>query len=580
MDAAHQWTDEQLEGLERLLRAEYTQAAKEARSTLESMLKTYEREREQRLKALDNTSEAREAFDQWCRGQALQQARVASIAEQMSEAAVSANGKALAAVRDMMPMVYSENANRAAFDIDKMLGANTMFDLVDESTVREIMLSGASNSPIIREVPNPVHDRPKDYRWNRQKFTSAITQGILQGESIPNIVKRTSDIFGSNEAAAVRAARTATTGAENAGRISSYRRATDDLGIPMVEEWVATLDMRTRESHRALDGVQVEVGEAFHAEDGDLRYPGDPQGPASEVYNCRCTIRGRIKGFENAHTERWSRLPDGMTYEEWKAAKPETREESYRNMASVVSPQWMEAAPSAAGGASGVVQGTDLLETWHRRADQFDFEIEDVINAQGFDGLPRVVSADEFDAAVRAANGGEGIIMQRIYSAPDQSALNSYRDSLYGGNWYVDCSKGGSAHGQGMYTVSEKGFEVTSAIEGQMRHYQQLYERNGFGSLYYVETMTLDPSANITTKSKLCGEYARMLESQGRGDYSDLLYTLADNEGKRYIGEDVLDLGAYAAARGYDAYSLRDPDSGATYTVVLNRTKLIIKGSE
>lgn len=70
----------------------------------------------------------------------------------------------------------------------------------------------------------------KDLRWNRQRIQSELTQGLLQGESIPEIAKRMQKVTDSNYKSAVRNARTMTTGAENAGRVDSYKRA-EGMGI-------------------------------------------------------------------------------------------------------------------------------------------------------------------------------------------------------------------------------------------------------------------------------------------------------------------------------------------------------------
>ena len=320
-DPAHEWTDERLTELERAMRDEYSQAAEEMRDRLDRALRAYSSEKAQREKAMDNTEEAMKAHREWLRMQAIQQTRMGSMVDQLADAAVNANARAMDMVRDAVPTIYSENANRAAFDVDKAVGYDTKFTLVDESTVRALIGSGVTDSPILREVRVPKVSRPKDYQWNRQEFTSAVTQGILQGESVPDIVKRTRSIFGMNRAAAFRAARTATTSAECAGRVSSYRRA-ERLGIDLTQEWMATLDTRTRDSHRALDGERVAVGEEFS---NGLRFPGDPQGPGREVYNCRCTLVAAVDGIDQSAAARFSRLPDGMSYEEWKAGRDPKR---------------------------------------------------------------------------------------------------------------------------------------------------------------------------------------------------------------------------------------------------------------
>ena len=316
-DPAHEWTDERLTELERAMRDEYSQAAEEMRDRLDRALRAYSSEKAQREKAMDNTEEAMKAHREWLRMQAIQQTRMGSMVDQLADAAVNANARAMDMVRDAVPTIYSENANRAAFDVDKAVGYDTKFTLVDESTVRALIGSGVTDSPILREVRVPKVSRPKDYQWNRQEFTSAVTQGILQGESIPDIVKRTRSIFGMNRAAAFRAARTATTSAECAGRVSSYRRA-ERLGIDLMQEWMATVDPRTRPSHVALDGERVEVGGSWQSEHGPIRYPGDPQAHPSEVYNCRCTLVAAVSGIDQSAADRFSRLPDGMTYEGWR----------------------------------------------------------------------------------------------------------------------------------------------------------------------------------------------------------------------------------------------------------------------
>ena len=63
-------------------------------------------------------------------------------------------------------------------------------------------------------------------------------------------------------------------------------------GADIVKQWDSTLDGRTRDSHRVLDGELVEVDEKFS---NGLLYPGDSNGIVSEVVNCRCALLQRAK---------------------------------------------------------------------------------------------------------------------------------------------------------------------------------------------------------------------------------------------------------------------------------------------
>ena len=333
MDFARKWTDEKLEELERRITREYQRAAREMREKQRDFLAAYAKELEMREKALDGTKEALEAHKRWLASQAAHNAWMQEMVDELTKSAVRADEMAVAMMNDAMPVIYAENANMAAYAIDKAIGMDTAFSLVNEDVVRYLMGLGEHGALIPEVVSDGLINASvqslrkdinsaKDIRWNRQHFTSAITQGILQGESIPNIVKRTESIFGRDRNAAIRAARTATTSAENAGRLYGFERAAA-LGIDLEIEWEATLDDRTRESHRELDGERIQVGETFS---NGLRYPGDPAGDPSEVYNCRCRADGRVVGFDGERGEwaddeppaRWSRLPENITYDEWK----------------------------------------------------------------------------------------------------------------------------------------------------------------------------------------------------------------------------------------------------------------------
>ncbi len=113
----------------------------------------------------------------------------------------------------------------------------------------------------------------------------------------------------------LRNARTAVTGAENAGKLDSMRRA-QGLGVELKKLWLATRDSRTRDSHVMMDGEMVEVDEPFS---NGCMYPGDPDGVPAEVYNCRCAMRSKVAGADpySPDLSRNERL-GGMSYDEWK----------------------------------------------------------------------------------------------------------------------------------------------------------------------------------------------------------------------------------------------------------------------
>jgi len=64
----------------------------------------------------------------------------------------------------------------------------------------------------------------------------------------------------------------------------------ESTGVEMRREWVTAVDERAREDHIMADGQIVGMNEPFIVGDSALMYPGDPDGSAEQVINCRCVI--------------------------------------------------------------------------------------------------------------------------------------------------------------------------------------------------------------------------------------------------------------------------------------------------
>lgn len=81
------------------------------------------------------------------------------------------------------------------------------------------------------------------------------------------------------------------------GTLEMYRQAFEEgaMGESEVKhKWVSARDKRTRDSHRSLNGLIRLTGQTFPGSDGPLKYPGDPDAPASETVQCRCVLSTRL----------------------------------------------------------------------------------------------------------------------------------------------------------------------------------------------------------------------------------------------------------------------------------------------
>lgn len=321
-------TERRREEIEAKIRRIYSKAASE---TAEKNARFYARLKEKAAKKLEKVNAGEMTmteFHEWLQRQMvtgkINEDHMTALAERLT----NANLAAASYVNGETPSILAENYNWTAYDFENTYG-NLSFSLYDEDTVRRLI----AEDPDI--LPPVSVDIPLDERWNRDKIRDEIISAILQGKSIPDIADSIRAVARMDEAAGIRNARTAITGAQNAGRQASYERAAS-MGIQVTKRWVAVLDVRTRDSHRHMDGVEVPYDKPFTTPLGSvMMYPGHMKGgkagdmediKAGDLYNCRCTMRTVEKpGIEAEARKRRVRDPatgknvvvSDMTYSEW-----------------------------------------------------------------------------------------------------------------------------------------------------------------------------------------------------------------------------------------------------------------------
>ena len=322
-DYGHRETDKRLEVMEKRISKVYADTLEEAKTKLTAVLKEFQEEDKKRAKLVADGKLKQRAYVAW-RQELLGKAKhLQDMIDVLTEDFTNADKIAMNIVSGEATGVYALNANYAAYEIEQKAGINLSWTLYDHSTVERLI----SEEPDL--LPLPSVNIPLDQQWNKKHITAAINRGILLGDPIPDIAQRILNVANMDLNAAIRSARTATTAAECAGRIDTYKYA-ESLGIEMQQEWVATLDDRTRHEHRILDGQRVDIGEAFEVDGATIRYPGDPQAPGYLVYNCRCTLVSAVKGIDQSDAPRASKLGN-MSYDEWKDGKAQKNVDNSTN---------------------------------------------------------------------------------------------------------------------------------------------------------------------------------------------------------------------------------------------------------
>lgn len=259
-------------------------------------------------------------FDAWMRGQVFQDKQWQARKAEIDRILLNADREAQRIVNEGKIGVFADNANYIGYDLERNGKVNTGFTLYDQNTVARLIKS----DPQILPKPGPGVKKDKAYSYYNKLMNSAITQGIIQGETIPQIAKRIAQTAGERSyTSAVRNARTAYTGAQNAGRMEGLHQA-QSLGIKVQKKWMATLDNRTRDAHAELDGQVRDVDEPFDSELGPIDYPGDPNADPGNVYNCRCTLVYVYPDYPSEMQRRdneTGEIVGDMTYREWEEWK-------------------------------------------------------------------------------------------------------------------------------------------------------------------------------------------------------------------------------------------------------------------
>lgn len=569
MDAGQERLEKEFENLSKQLRKEYSQASKEVEAKLNTYLKKFEKKDEIKRAAVRSGALSKSEYEQWRVGQVAIGERWKEMRDVLATDLTNTDKIARSMINGKMPDAYAIGHNYATFTVEKGSLVDTSYTLYNRNAVNRIL----QDSPKL--LPKSRVDIPKDLKWNQRKIQSAVTQGLLQGDRIPNIAKRLRGVTTMDYKASLRNARTSMTSAHNKGRLDSLFRA-QSMGIEVAKEWVAYVDNVTRDSHIDVNGEVVPLEKTFS---NGLDAPGG-MGPPEEVYNCRCTM---VAAFPKTGKSGTDAEKVNESYDEW---------EDRLTLADTV------------------VNGKDISSTWERRQELYKFEIEDVINAQGFDGLPKVVSAEEFEAAVSRS----GITAARGYTAPNKETLQKYHDELVSGKWYVDCSQGGALNGQGMYTVATRGESLSENMQRVVSMYGNSAEKVG-----RVERITFADDFKTLNADDVFAERKKLIYEQVKPDVTEKLGVLtegeeaqlkmrlgistsADEMNKAFsvakdrtdlmgnvvdgLSDKVADLnlkysrmdnGSFAALRGYDAIEV-NAGGNDRHFVVLNRTKCIILG--
>ncbi len=598
----------------------YNQANKDIEKELASIYRNYSKETgldTQKLKELLTRSESKKTWKQMKR-QGLDKyiknnykARISRL-EQL-QAQIYAKAKMIYPKEELEnTMCYNGVINQSYYKTmyDTQMGTGYKFNFatIDNNMTKALLNDSWSGKNYSQRI------------WGNtdilaESLSEILGGAMLSGQSIEKTSKQIRDRFNVSKYYAERLIRTETNHFNNEADAMAY----EEMGVEKYV-FVATLDSKTSEICQEMDGKIFNLKDRTEG----INYP--PLHP-----NCRSKTRGYINDEAEKNLQRRARNPitgkneivDNIPYKEWikqyqipKTTTPKATTKPIKSTMNVESKN--------SGKNIGVVNGKNIVGEWQRRPKDFEFDIEDVVNYQGYDGKPKVVDYEEFKKYMEESN----FYAERTYSANSQELLNQYQDELYNGKWYIDCSTGGSQYGKGMYCASCYDLTDNKSLGGigwEMTHYQLLNKENRENQFFKTEAITIDKSAKIlvlphnedTTyitnlyNSEYVNKYGtpkqkdfniKFTEAQKEIDkiindpnfnwdntkeYNRLnelkelrdkyykegdLYPIYDKAHEYSYGKDA---GTLAVEMGYDVIKAEGHGTSGSYSVILNRTKVI-----
>ncbi len=474
-------------------------------------------------------------------------------------------GERLKGMEDYLERVYGDTYYRTVFSVQQGLGIGWSLASLDTNRINQII-----HKPWAVDGKNFSERLWEDKTKLINTLHTGLTQNIIRGFSPDNLIKQIAKEFGVKKSVAGRLVMTESAAYSSKAQEQCFK----DLDVEKYEI-IATLDTSTSAICREMDG------KVFLMKDYLVGVTANPFHP-----NCRTVTAPYFEDDTNSMRAmrtaggKTEYVPANMKYDEWfdKYVKEDGKN-------GIIEKRHV------------IVEGKNIINEWKRRK-EFEYEIDDIVNYQGFDGLPRLVKKDEFKKLVEE----DHFIAKRSYSASSLEELEERKKELYYGKWYINCSTGGAQYGQGMYCAADytKGTKVEGIMK-EMEHYSSLNKNRG-NPFFRIETLTLDKSAKILDFDflkkcdrinlirNLAGEYVNVnceffkidrryidgtlpkeLESKNKDLYIKAWQKMVDD-----IFKKKRDIGAVAVELGYDAINARGHGASDSYTVILNRTKLII----
>jgi len=180
-------------------------------------------------------------------------------------------------VQTLLFEVYSEGYNRMGWIAEQATGINLRWYQLPKDYIKKAIqnpVSGLTLTEILEK-------NRQEILW---RIRQEVTQGLIKGESYFKTADRLKAALENNYVKATRIIWTESHRCKEEAQLEAMQKM-QEKGVEAKRMWVATLDSKTRDTHRALDGQIEDKDGYFHIRGLKTKAPG-MFGVASEDINC------------------------------------------------------------------------------------------------------------------------------------------------------------------------------------------------------------------------------------------------------------------------------------------------------
>ena len=192
-------------------------------------------------------------------------------------------------VAEYLTGCYEDGFLGALYDIHGQ-GIPLIFPIDQAQVVEAVQTDSKISTNLYTRLGEDVNHLKESIR---AELSRGISNGSTWAEIAVHIAHGMNSPFRKAMNNAMRIARTEGHRIQNRAQMDTLNKA-KEKGADVVKQWISTLDDRTRETHKILDGQIREIEGYFEVNGHKAKYPGG-FGVASEDIHCRCCMGQRAK---------------------------------------------------------------------------------------------------------------------------------------------------------------------------------------------------------------------------------------------------------------------------------------------